>query len=70
MYVRQIVVIQSCPPQVLVIELEDQWPRQVEVRSAPGAHPDGVSSIRRDHRSVEDHVQRLGIIHLNTNYQS
>ena len=57
-HIRKIVVVQACATQVLFLQVEPQWPGQVQVSPCSCAHADGVTSVRWDAGLVEDNVRK------------
>ena len=55
--VRQVVVVQTCALEVLVLEVEAEWLNEVQARARDGGGADGVAGIGGDHGVVEDDVQ-------------
>lgn len=55
--VREVVVVQARPPQVLLRQVKTQRLHQMQVRARAGAHPDRVTRVRGNDGVVEDDVQ-------------
>src|SRR5699024_3814719 len=57
MHIRQVVIIQPGAADVLLLEVEAQWARQVQCRPGARTHADSIARIRRDLWLIEQDME-------------